>query len=535
MSAPAAATPALDLRKTISPTQKQQEFLDAIAQKSYVLYGGAAGGGKSYILRWWLVLTVLKAFALHGVRGAQAGLFCEDYPALQNRHLSVWGGVRGMNALGEIRKTEKEGLRFKLRDELGGGMVLLRNLDDPSKYDSAEFIAVGVDEWTKNPWDVFDQLRKRLRWATVADEPHLPCGGLVTNRNGHLVECAIPNHDCLPTWNYPFAKTANPGGVGHAETKRVYIDHVFPDNLEPLASQFGFIKALSSDNPFNPVDYKAKNLDTLPEKLRRAYADGDWDVFEGQYFTEFDPQKRKISPDLAGGLIKPWWQRWISMDWGFTHYSAIYWHAKGKVSPEDARKYLGREWAAEQEAVVTYRERVQAGVTNKQLGAIIVQGTGEDKITRFFLSPDTKQRRGSEHTIREEISDVTRDGGLPEVDDADDQRIAGWNLMRQLIHDDTWFISTACPEALNAIPVLSHDELAPEDVEKTADKSDDVADALRYGLKSMLNAGTKPREIIQAEHMAKVYQATGDLTSVHMANLRWQQQNKMPQWGRRRR
>ena len=196
------------------------------------------------------------------------------------------------------------------------------------------------------------------------------------------------------------------------------------------------------------------------------------------------------------------------------------------MSPEDARKYLGRVWATEQEVAVTYRERVQAGVTNKQLGAIIVQGTGEDKITRFFLSPDTKQRRGSEHTIREEISDVTRDGGLPEVDDADDQRIAGWNLMRQLIHDDRWFISTACPEALNAIPLLSHDELAPED----------VADALRYGLKSMLNAGTKPREVVQAEHLAKVYEQTGrNLTSVHMANLHWQQQNKVPQWGRRRR
>ena len=53
--------------------------------------------------------------------------------------------------------------------------------------------------------------------------------------------------------------------------------------------------------------------------------------------------------------------------------------------------------------------------------------------------------------------------------------------MRQMIHDDSWVISTACPEALNLIPVFSHDEVKPEDVEKTADKSDDVADALRYG------------------------------------------------------
>ena len=152
-----------------------------------------------------------------------------------------------------------------------------RNLDDPSKYDSAEFIAVGVDEWTKNPWNVFDQLRKRLRWATIAEEPHLPCGGLVTSRAGELVNCSNPKHQELPAWNYPFAITANPGGIGHAETKRIFIDHVLPEDLQPLAHSFGFIKALSSDDPFNPVDYKQKNLDALPEKLRRAYADGDWD------------------------------------------------------------------------------------------------------------------------------------------------------------------------------------------------------------------------------------------------------------------
>ena len=209
------------------------------------------------------------------------------------------------------------------------------------------------------------------------------------------MECSNPKHQELPAWNYPFGMTANPAGIGHPQTKRIFIDRIFPENLEPLADTFGFIKALSSDNPFNPADYKTKNLDTLPEKLRRAYADGDWDVFEGQYFTEFDPQKRKIPQDRVDGLIKPWWPRWISMDWGFVHTSAIYWHAHGKVSPEEAFKYLGRTWTEDKEVVITYRERVQAGVTNRQLGAIIVEGTGEEKMTRFFLSPNTPSGRKS--------------------------------------------------------------------------------------------------------------------------------------------
>ena len=92
-------------------------------------------------------------------------------------------------------------------------------------------------------------------------------------------------------------------------------------------------------------------------------------------------------------------------------------------------------------------------------------------------SPLTQSSAVAQNTRSGKISAVTRDGGLPEADDADDQRIAGWNLMRQLIHDHTCSISPVYPEALNAIPVLSHGELAPEHVEKTTDKSDDVADA----------------------------------------------------------
>ena len=66
--------------------------------------------------------------------------------------------------------------------------------------------------------------------------------------------------------------------------------------------------------------------------------------------------------------------------------SPIYWHARGNVSPDDAWKYLGCQWSEERDVVITYRERMPVGMTNIQLGAVIVEGSGEDEIARFFLS-----------------------------------------------------------------------------------------------------------------------------------------------------
>lgn len=103
--------------------------------------------------------------------------------------------------------------------------------------------------------------------------------------------------------------------------------------------------------------------------------------------------------------------------------------------------------------------------------------------------------------------------------------------MRQLIHDDTWFLTSDCPEALNSIPVLSHDENRPEDVEKTTDKSDDVADALRYGLKSMLRPRNKPFDDVLQEKMEQIPDYTAR-NMVYMAEMakrkgkeRWRRQD----------
>lgn len=101
--------------------------------------------------------------------------------------------------------------------------------------------------------------------------------------------------------------------------------------------------------------------------------------------------------------------------------------------------------------------------------------------------------------------------------------------MSEMIEGDEWFISSDCPEALSAMPVLKHDEDKREDVEKTEEMSDDVADDLRYGLKSMLGSRKKPFEVKLHETLAQI----PDFTQKHLVRLKMMDQQKGKQrWKR---
>jgi phage terminase large subunit len=265
----------IKLSEWMNLTAKQLAFWEAWKKYGFPGYGGAAGGGKSYILRWAALVIALKAFLVHGVRNVKVGLFCEDYPSLTDRQISKMAAEFPAK-LGALTKTQTDGLVFKLRPEFGGGMILPRNLDDPSKYNSTEFIAILVDELTRNKQEVFDELRKRLRW------PGFPVG-----------------------YNFPFIAGTNPGGIGHAWVKRLWIDRDFPPELADVAHKFAFIQSKATDNEHNPESYY-RDLLTLPEQLRRAYAEGDWDIFAGQFFQgvaqELHVSSRSTIPSLLVSL-----------------------------------------------------------------------------------------------------------------------------------------------------------------------------------------------------------------------------------------
>jgi hypothetical protein len=228
-------------------TDKQWIATETADAHKYTLFGGSRGPGKSYWLRWYLVRFLLRA-AAQGFRNMRVMLACENYPALRERHLTkittefpAWLGyyVAGGN-------------EFRLHQAYGGGVIALRNLDDPSKYQSSEYACIAIDELTKNPERTFHLLRGSLRWSGFAGVKFI----------------AASNPE--PNW-----------------VRDYFIEKRVPEELQGDVDEFAFVPALPEDNPHLPESYW-QMLETLPGALRAAWRFGDWyAAVEGLVYANF--------------------------------------------------------------------------------------------------------------------------------------------------------------------------------------------------------------------------------------------------------
>lgn len=219
---------------------KQLEALQASKKFKYLLFGGSVGSGKSYWIRWTCVYWLMKYYTKYGLKGVRAGLFCEDYPSLNDRHLTKIK-FEFPDWLGTYNQQKHE---FTLKPEYGEGIIAFRNLDDPSKYLSVEFAVIAIDEINRNPKTTFDMLRSRHRWPGIKDTK--------------------------------FIAGCNP--LGEAWVKNMWVKRLFPpEEAEPY--EFAFVPALPTDNPHLPKEYYT-SLESLPETQRKAYLEGNWDAFD---------------------------------------------------------------------------------------------------------------------------------------------------------------------------------------------------------------------------------------------------------------
>jgi len=351
--------------------------------------------------------------------------------------------------------------------------------------------------------------------------------------------------------------------------------HVYPwDNLTwalPALKQDGLTEedyfAWDHDQRFEyfirRTDY-GKQLNALDDAVRARDLLGSWESLEGAYFGRvFDYDKTMISQETAERLIRPWDHRWLSTDWGKSHYCSTHWHAKTTLTPQEARRELGWEVSKPIQVVVTYRRLIVNEMTSSEVGRAIVDATPRaerEQLRSYFLSPDAFGSRDSDNTIADYLGKEFKPYGLPQPEVADNQRIPGWQLMYALLNatrlygtkpelrkeqptgDTCWLISSECPEALETIPILMRNSKDLDDVVKT-DKGQavmamDVADDLRYGLQSMLGSGVKPEKVKHAEKLMSMHSHTGYSQELTFAEIAFRNSQNQPEFsvsGRRRR
>lgn len=296
------------------------------------------------------------------------------------------------------------------------------------------------------------------------------------------------------------------------ETYKRYV--VSPPNPERAT----VVKIDWRDNPWFPQTLR-EEMEELKAKDREAYdhvyEGGCRTIGEGSYFGNVLSDYLIVSLEQVEKLTKGWWKRWMSGDWGFGHYSSFYWHTRGMVEPQDAKAILGLDTQRPISVVITYREWLGRGMSEREIAETLLSASSEqergkipygsttglpEKVRALYFSPDAFEqsiRRSGQNTIADEIGKVLREGGLPYPAKANNARVSGWRAMYGLMAntkrayeqeyaDCLWFVSQDCPTLIQALPKASKDPDKLDDMlrmdEEQADEFQDALDGCRYGI-----------------------------------------------------
>lgn len=408
-----------------NPNPKQYRFFKA--KKKFIGYGGARGGGKSWAMRMKFVLLALK------YKDLKLLLLRRTFPELEANHIIP---LRLLLKDIAVYVSSKKTFFFPNGSILKLGYC--KTDHDATQYHGHEYDVIGFEEAT-----LFTE------WQLI-----------------FIATCARNvRPDFMPRIYY----TCNPGGVGHAYIKRIFIDKEYEGEEDP--TQYEFIPALIYDNEIlmkNDPTYMSI-LNNLPEDLKRAHRDGDWDALSGQYFREFSRQVHVIDPFI----IPDDWYRYITIDYGLDKFAAYF------IAVDH------------EENCYVYKEIYEENLIISDAAALLKETICPNESIRYIYGPpDLEARR--QDTGKSALQ-IFIENDIVIVTTRND-RIPGWLCIKEMLkvrkvtdritgevsRDAQLKFFSNVRSLIKNLPMVQRDEKNPNDCSKEPHELTHGPDALRY-------------------------------------------------------
>lgn len=416
-----------------APNPKQRAFLRARARN--IGYGGAKGGGKSWVVR---VKAILLAANYPGIK---ITIVRETYGELISNHVDELIGM-----LGPMAKFNKSDMKLRF---VNGSQITFRycsNDRDLNRFQGIEADIIFFDE--------------------------------AGNLTEHQMKTILANLRGVNEFPKRAYYTFNPGGKGHSYLKRIFIDKKYMDGEDP--EEYEFIQANVRDNTAlaKKDPHYIKQLEALPYKQRMALLEGRWDVYAGQFFEDFVDNPKGYKSRTYTHVIEPFeippgWEIYRSYDFGYSKPFSCGWWAVdydgciyritelyGCTKEPDT----GVRWTPEQQ----FAKIREMETSHRWLKGKHIHGVADPAIW--------EASRG------ESIAEVAAKHGIY-FEPGDHARIPGWMQVHYRLQFDEngfpmMYIFNTCDQFIRTIPTLMHSDTIVEDLDTK--QEDHIADETRY-------------------------------------------------------
>lgn len=425
--------------KIPSPQPKQELFLKA--KKKHIGFGGARGGGKSWVVRVKAILLSLR------YEGIEILIVRRTYPELESNHAKPLKKMLAPLIKVKLIKYNKTDKTFTFWNNSTINLKYCDKEKDIDNFQGVEYDVIFLDEATQ----------------------------LMESQMKDITAC-IRGVNNFPKRIY---YTCNPGGRGHAYIKRIFIDKKYLPGENP--EDYEFIQSRVQDNQillkYQP-EYLAQ-LEALPPARRKAWLEGSWDIYEGQFFEEFVDNPKHYHDRVWTHVIEPFeipksWKIYRSYDFGYGKpFSFGWWAVDHEGCAYRILRYYGCKKGEPNVGLrltpdQQFKEAARIEREHKWLKGKKIYGVADPSIW--------DASRG------ESVAETAERHGIY-FEPGDNKRISGWMQLHYRLQFDEngypmMYIFNTCTDFIRTIPSLEYSESVPEDI--NTEQEDHIADETRY-------------------------------------------------------